>query len=71
MTRMADDPVLWRWQCPICTMQIRSRTSHITQREARQHSYTEHRTVPQLIVPVMCLWDSRILGHQLLVTYPD
>jgi len=66
-----DNPFLWRWTCPICRMSMRTRTSSATQREARQHSYTEHRTVPPLIIPTSCLWDTRIKGHTVLVTYDD
>ena len=66
-----EEHTLWRWTCPVCRMMIRTRTSSATLGQARQHSYSEHRSVPALIIPTRCLWDTRIKGHSVLVTYDD
>ena len=63
------DTILWRWTCTYCGLCIRTRTSSTTSREARQHSWTDHRVAPRLIIPTMCMWDPRIKGSNVLFTY--
>lgn len=61
--------VLWKWTCPFCEVTLRTRSNPSTADRARQHLWTEHRSPTSLIVPQMCMWDPRIKGHVMLVTY--
>ena len=65
------EPCLWKWTCTDCLMEIRTRHSHSTKAQARHHAYEEHRRQLPLVVPIACLWDSRIQGKAVLVTYAD
>lgn len=60
-------PELYRWTCPTCLLVFRTRDYLYSIREARWHSWDQHRAYTPAL-PVPCLWDPRIQGRQILVT---
>lgn len=59
---------LWRYLCGQCNLVVRSRLYDKTLSEARYHAWTEHR-MSVTGVPTECLWDVRIQGKDVLLTF--